>query len=135
MSASSTPDDERALAESLRQLGAEVGISTTGWILRVDCRPVAQTVDDDWIGKLRGSSRLRELHLAGSKITPACTDDLLSLKGLRVLDVENTALDDAVVERLVRLPNLNLLLVRGAQVSTNGIRAIRKNATRVRIVG
>ncbi len=128
-------DDQRLLAANLKNSGAIVALSTGGKLLRVDFRPIASQVDDEHVRSLAGSTRLKELHLAGAKITSACIDSLLTLDRLSLLDVQNTSLDDAAFERLSKLPELSILLVRGTAVTAACIKEIRKRLTKVRIVG
>jgi hypothetical protein len=133
-SQSASTDNQRQLAEALRAKGVAVGLSVSGWILRCDFRAVAAQVDDRWLTALNDSPKLRELHLAGAKITSACVDDLLSLKRLELLDVQQTPLDDDALDRLAALPCLSLLVARGTLITPSFLQSLRKRLTKVRIV-
>lgn len=128
-------ENQRTFAAELQRLGAIVALTKSGQLLRVDFRPITGATNDATIRMLAGSTRLVELHLDGAAITGACVDDLLTLEKLNVLDVQNTPLDDGAIERLATLPNLTMLLIRGAQVAPDYVRALRRRLTKVRIVG
>lgn len=127
-------DDQRSLASVLQSRGAIVALSSSGRLLRVDFRPIASQIDDEFVLELAGSTRLKELYLARSKITSACVACLCSLERLSVLDLQNTALDDASIEQLARLPDLSMLIVRGTLTTQDCIKNLRRRLTKVRIV-
>lgn len=128
-------DNQRELAESLQRIGAVVALSKSGKLLRLDFRPAAASVNDAVLRTVAHSAKLNELRLNGAPITAACVDDLLTLETLSVLDIQNTVLDDAAIERLAALPHLSMLLVCGSRITPECIRTLRRRLTKVRIVG
>lgn len=76
------------------------------------------------MGCLRGLPRLRELKVSGS-FRDARLEEVAELKGLEVLDVEQSLVTDAGLRRAADLPRLRRLVASFTRVTPAGVAAFR----------
>lgn len=98
------------LVVDLKQLGA---LDLTG------CR-----ISDDDLAKLVPLS-LGQIHLTGTAVTDAGMEHLAKMKTLSLVNVEDTAVGDDGLAKLVTLPRLGDLWLNGSQVTDKGLSQLR----------
>ena len=129
-------DPDLELIEQLLATGFEVGKSKGGTLLRVDNRNSGASLPSDLFAPVLQASTLREIYLRGSSgMLNEQIEALVALPRLQVLDVENSDLNDASLQQLASMATLQVLNVRGTQVTAGQIAITRKSMIGTRIIG
>ncbi len=128
------PDDN--VIEKLLAAGFEVGKSKTGKLLRVDNRSSGALMTSELFAGVMQSTTVREIWFRGScGILNEQINALSTLPRLLVLDVENSDLSNESLQRLASMTSLQVLNVRGTQVTAEQIAVTRKSMIGTRIIG
>ncbi|MFL2870511.1 MAG: hypothetical protein ACJZ8O_07130 [Pirellulaceae bacterium] len=106
----------------------------SGRLHTVDLRPIAETVDDAFVDKLSGLSKLSDLFLSRCGITNRAIASLLEHDSLQTVDLQDTTVDDSALELLTQMNHLKLLVLTGTSVSTEAIQLARKQMINTRII-
>jgi hypothetical protein len=95
------------------------------WIVRLD----GMTITDETISHLKQVDKIAELHLSRSTITDdqiATMRDQTFFNGTMVLDLSQTAVTDAVLDKLSVAPALIELHVTGTKVTPAGVSRFKR---------
>lgn len=131
---------ELELAQQLLDAGFAVGKSKSGKLLRIDNRECPSGADlvagSGLVLQALGlAASLKELYWRDSGELPnQHIDQLCSLQKLKVLDVEGSAFNDASVEELSGNGELQILAVRGTNVTEPCVTQVRKKMINTRII-
>ena len=127
--------DESQLAEILKTLGCDLGRSRSGRLLRVDCRSCPALPELNLLQRVLECQALRELYVPRSGDFPnSAIEQLAGLQKLKVLDLEDSDLDDKSVEQLANHAGLQVLNVRNTNVTEACVARLRKVMIGTRII-
>ena len=106
----------------------------SGRLHTVDFRPIADSVDDSYVERLSGLSKLSDLYLSGCGVTHRAIKSLLEHDSLQTVDLQDTTVNDTALELLTQLDQLKLLVLTGTNVSTEAVQLARKKMINTRII-
>ena len=127
--------NERELADQLKRIGCETGLSRNGRLLRVDNRACPDPLPPPLLESILNCSKLRDLYLRqiGDWLNGRM-DQMVALTRLRTLDVAGSGLSDTQLDQLQHCPSLEVLNVRDTQVTPQRVAELRKRMIGTRII-
>jgi serine/threonine protein kinase len=91
-------------------------------------------LDAEFLKRLPGNAKLRELMLWGTPVADADVKELQKCEGLRFLILSGTRVTDAGLEHLEEMPALHTLHLNDTKVTVQGVEKLAKALPRCRIV-
>ena len=121
-------------SEQVQAVGGQARRFKSGLLYMIDLKSADNTIDDQWLEKLHGQSKLVELYLQGTAITDRAVELLRTLTSLETLDLSETAITDKSLDTLGEMHHLTVLGLTGTNVSQEKVREIRASMINTRII-
>ena len=121
-------------SEQINSIGGQTRRFKSGFLHTVNLREADIVIDDQWVKKLTGQTKLVDLNLEGSDITDSALETLSKLSSLETLDLSETLITDRALDTLKNMHHLKVLALTSTQCSQEKIREIRAAMLNTRII-
>ena len=121
-------------SSQIQQLGGVSRQYKSGLLHTIDVSGGGTAIDDLFVAKLEGQSKLVALNLKATAISDAAISVLQSLTSLETLDLSETQITDVALDGLCNMHHLKVLGLTNTLVSQLRVREIRAAMLNTRII-
>ncbi len=118
----------------IQQLGGVSRQYKSGLLHTIDVSGGGTAIDDLFVSKLEGQSKLVELNLKATAISDAAVGVLQTLTSLETLDLSETQITDVALDGLSQMHHLKVLGLTNTSVSQQRVREVRAAMLNTRII-